>query len=117
VRNDVRQRGLPQSGRTEQQHMVERFAALPRRLDENRELLANFFLADILGESAWTQCALDDLFLHAGDLGADHAIELVVLDHPGILCLGEHFQRMPNAVADGEAVGSCFTAATASLSL
>ena len=35
--------------------------------------------------------ALDDLFLHAGDLGADHAIELVVFDHRTILCLGEHF--------------------------
>ena len=106
VRDDVRQRRLAEAGRTEQQHVVERFAALPRRLDEDRELLADLFLADVLGEAARAQRALDDFFLHAGDLAADHAVELVVFDHAtSDLCLGEQLQRLADAVGDGDALG------------
>ncbi len=39
--DDVRQRGLAQAGRAEQQHVVERLAALARGGDEDLELLAD----------------------------------------------------------------------------
>src|SRR4029453_17779794 len=48
VRDDVRQRRLAEARRAEQQHVVERFLALLRRLDENRQLAANLLLPDIL---------------------------------------------------------------------
>ena len=47
-RDDVAQRRLAEAGRAEQQHMVERLAALSGRADENLQLLAHLGLADIL---------------------------------------------------------------------
>ena len=69
VRDDVRQRRLAEARRPEQQHVVERFLALPRRLDEDRQLAADLLLPDVLVEQPRAQRALDDLLLHAGDLG------------------------------------------------
>jgi hypothetical protein len=80
VREDVRQRGLAEAGRPEQQHVVERLAALPGGGDEDRELLADLLLPDVFVEPARPQCALDDFFLHAGHLAADHALQLVAFD-------------------------------------
>ena len=82
------------------------------------ELLADLFLADVLGEAARPQRALDDLFLHARDLAADHAVELVAFDHgDDIMPWRAVFSawRMPSATARPS--GSCLTVATASLSL
>ena len=69
VRDDVRQRGLAQARRPEQQHMVERFVALLRRRDEDRQLLADFLLPDVFVEAARAQRSLDDLFLRARGFG------------------------------------------------
>ena len=80
VRDDVRQRGLAEPRRPEQQHVVERFAALARGLDEDRQLAADLFLPDVLVEHPRTQRAFDDFFLHAGDLGGHEAVEFVVFD-------------------------------------
>ena len=52
VRENVRQRRLAEARRAEQQDVVERFAAFARGLDENAELIADFFLADVFGELA-----------------------------------------------------------------
>ena len=68
VRDDVRQRRLAEARRAEQQHVVERFLALARGLDEDRQLAADLLLPDVLVEQARAQRALDDLLLHAGDL-------------------------------------------------
>ena len=38
ARQDLRQRGLAEAGRTDEQHMVQRLAAFSRRLDENRQI-------------------------------------------------------------------------------
>src|SRR6185295_17670022 len=78
VRNDVRQRGLSQSGRAKQQRVIERFAAPARGLDEDGELATDLFLADVLGELFRAQCALYSLVLwrcSGGDqaVGFDHA--------------------------------------------
>ena len=50
VRDDVRERGLAQTRRAEQQRVIERFAALPRGRDEDLELRLDARLADVLGE-------------------------------------------------------------------
>ena len=80
VRDDVRQRRLAESRRAEQQHVVERFLALARRLDEDRQLAADLLLPDVFVEQPRAQRALDHLLLHAGHLGGDEAVELVVFD-------------------------------------
>ena len=43
---DLRQRRLAEARRTGEQHMVERIAPPPRRLDENPEVGARLLLAD-----------------------------------------------------------------------
>ena len=48
--DDLRQRGLAQSRRTEEEHMVHRFAAPAGGLDEHTEVLARRFLANELAE-------------------------------------------------------------------
>ncbi len=138
VRDDVRQRRLAEARRAEQQHVIERLAALARRLDEDAELLADLLLADVFVEAARAQRALDDLFLRARGLGGDDARQFVVFDrHPasglvrrrrrnatvvrGIIghAFASSLQRLPDAVGDGDAVGQlldrgdCFLLAVA----
>src|SRR5262245_31775385 len=45
ARDDLRQRGLAEAGRTDEQHVVERFLARACRLDEHREVGARLLLA------------------------------------------------------------------------
>ncbi len=68
------QSGLAQTRRTEQQNMIERFFALPRRLNKNLQLAARFFLADIFVEHFRAQRALLCLFLRRGRGRGNHAI-------------------------------------------
>ena len=72
--DDVRERGLAQARRAEQQHVVERLAAAARRLDEDLELAAHLLLADVLGERAGPQRALELLLLRRDGPRGDHAI-------------------------------------------
>ena len=53
--HDLRQRRLAEAGRPGEQHVVERFAAVARRLDEDAEVGARLLLADELGERLRTQ--------------------------------------------------------------
>src|SRR5579871_3892886 len=46
ARDDLRQRGLAEAGRADEQNMIERLATLARRLDENGEVFARLRLAD-----------------------------------------------------------------------
>jgi hypothetical protein len=55
ARDDLRQRGLAEARRADEQHMVERFLARARRLDEHRQIGARFFLADELAQSLRAQ--------------------------------------------------------------
>ena len=55
ARQQVRQRGLAQAGRPRQQHVVERVAALARRLDVDGQVVGDLPLADELGEAARPQ--------------------------------------------------------------
>ena len=52
ARHDLRERGLAETGRTDEQHVVERLAPRARRLDEDREIRARLLLADELGRAA-----------------------------------------------------------------
>ena len=46
ARDDLRQRGLAEPGRPDEQDMIERLVARPRRLDEHREVFPRLLLAD-----------------------------------------------------------------------
>ena len=108
VRDDVRQRRLAEARRTEQQHVIERFLALSRRLDEDRQLAADLLLPDVFVEQARAQRALDDVLLHADHLGGDEAVELVVFDGHvvvALLDLGQELQRLADAVTHARALG------------
>ena len=52
VGDDVRERGLAEPGRPEQEDVVERFAAPLRRLDEDAQVVDDALLADVVGEAA-----------------------------------------------------------------
>ena len=51
ARDDLRQRGLAEARRADEQHVVERFLARARRLDEHAQVRARLFLADEVRQS------------------------------------------------------------------
>src|SRR5256885_9302049 len=55
-------------------HVIERFLPVPRGLDEDRELPADLFLADVLGERLGAQRALESLFLGRDGSRLDQAV-------------------------------------------
>ena len=69
ARDDLRQRGLAQAGRAEQQHMVERLLAPLGRFDEYLQLPADLFLADIFIKLPGTQRTLQRLLMCRGGCG------------------------------------------------
>ena len=71
ARDDLRQRGLAEPGRADEQHVVERLLARARRLDEHREVGARLLLADELGEPLRAQRGFRGVVLAA--LGGDEA--------------------------------------------
>ncbi len=71
-RHDVRQRGLAQTRRAEQQHVVEGFFALARRADENVELLTHPDLADVVVELLRAQRTLGHGLLRRHGRSIDH---------------------------------------------
>ena len=73
VGDHVRERRLAEPGRTVQQHVIERFAALPRRRDRHLQVLADAVLPDVVVERPRAQARLVlDVFVHAR--GGDEAI-------------------------------------------
>ena len=74
ARDDVRQRGLAQARRPEQQHVIQRLFAPPRGLNKNRQLPTNFFLADVFVELLGAQRAFEHLLLHGGRGGGYQAV-------------------------------------------
>ena len=71
ARHDLRQRGLAEAGGTDEQHMVQRLAALARGLDEDREIGARLRLADEFGQQLRAQRGVADIV--AAALGRDDA--------------------------------------------
>ena len=56
ARDDVRERRLAETRRAGQQDVVERLAAALRRRQEDREVLADLRLPDVLGEDCGRSC-------------------------------------------------------------
>ena len=71
ARHDLRQRGLAEAGRADEQHVIQRLVTLARRLDEDREILARLRLADEFGQQLRTQRGVADIVGTA--LGGDDA--------------------------------------------
>src|SRR5262249_46779317 len=69
--DDLRQRGLAEAGRADEQHGVEGLLARARRLDEHAKIGARLALADELGEALRAQRRFGDVLLAA--LGGDQA--------------------------------------------
>ena len=65
ARHDLRQRRLAEPRRADEQHVIERLAPSPRRLDEHPEILARLLLADELGKPLRTQRRFRRIFLAA----------------------------------------------------
>ena len=74
VGDDARQRGLAETGRTENQGVVERLGAFARRADEDFHLLFYLLLADVLAQQQRPQRVL--IVLGAGRLRIDQALFL-----------------------------------------
>ena len=96
VGDDVCERGLSEPGRSEEEQMVERFAALARRTDEDVELFAHGLLAHVLGKMRRAQGAVDVFFVGALRGGIDDAFV-----HDKHSLSGEHFEGLTDAVRDG----------------
>ena len=71
ARDDLRQRGLAEAGRTDEQHVIQRLAALARGLDEDREIGARLRLTDELRQKLRAQRGIADVIRAA--LGRHHA--------------------------------------------
>ena len=65
ARHDLRQRGLAEPGRPDEQHMVESFLPGAGGLDEDLEIGARLLLADELGQLLRSQRCLGDILLAA----------------------------------------------------
>ena len=65
AREDLRQRGLAEPGRADEQHVIERFAPRPRRRDEDLEIRAGLLLTDEFGEELRPQRRLGRIVLAA----------------------------------------------------
>ena len=59
VRDDLRQRGLAQSRRPVEQHVIQRLAAAPRRLDRDLDVLFDALLADVFVQAFWANARFD----------------------------------------------------------
>src|SRR5437763_5791552 len=82
VREDVRERGLAESGRSEKKNVIERLIALARRGDGDLEIRFDFLLADVFGELLRTKrkLGLDVVFDRLG--GEDAIVSYVFSVYP-----------------------------------
>ena len=88
--DDVGERRLAEAGRAVQQHVVERLAALPRRLDADRDVVLDLLLVDVLVEAPRPQRCVR-LHIAVERVARDHTrlggIRSVLLRHRGIVTL------------------------------
>ena len=71
VRDDVRQGGLAEARRPEDQHVIQRLAPHPRRLDRDPQELDDLRLSHVIGHAFRSHRALDGLLVAAGGRGDD----------------------------------------------
>ncbi len=71
ARDDLRQRGLAEARRADEQHVVERLVALARGLDEDRKVGARLLLADEFGQQLRAQRGVADIVVRRS--GGDDA--------------------------------------------
>ena len=111
ARDDVRQRGLAQARRAEQQRVVERLAAVARGGDEDFQLAADLFLADVFVQLLGAQRALDRLFVGEAGVAAmmrcsvKLSVWMLMCMYASLptLCFGQGFQRQLDAVGHAAA--------------
>jgi hypothetical protein len=65
ARNDLRQGGLAEARRPDEQHVIERLVPRPRSLDEHREIGARLLLADELGQPLRPERSLGEVLFTA----------------------------------------------------
>ena len=97
---------LPRPGGPNSKRVVERFLALARGRNEDFELAADLFLADVFVQVLRPQRALDRLLVGRGGRGRDDALlaEIVGLDaHRLLLSFGQRLERVLDAVGHGAA--------------
>ena len=88
VGNHVRECGLAQPGRAEDQDVIECFAASLGGLDIDAQLLAHSFLAQVFIQGAWADMGLGSGILEGGPGGND-----AILIHP--LIVAENVVQRP----------------------
>ena len=71
VGDDVGERRLAEPGRPEDEHVVERLAALARGLDEDLHLGLDLGLTDIVGQGFWPHGTVGRFVLPSGRPGDD----------------------------------------------
>ena len=82
-RDDVRQGGLAQTWRAEEQHVVQGLGAAARGVNEDRQLFAHLGLAHVVVQALGAQGALQGFFFGRGGSGRHQALrggEVVGLD-------------------------------------
>src|SRR6185436_11046250 len=87
---DLRQCGLAETRRPDEQYVIERLAPGPRRLDEHRQVGTGLLLADELGQPLRAQRAIRSVFLaafghHQAAGGSGHRTVLTACA-PGCTC-------------------------------
>ncbi len=80
ARDDLRQRGLAEPGRADEQHVIERLLPLARGIDEDLQIGARLRLADEFGQLLRTQRGVADIVGAA--LGRDDAGGVVMIADP-----------------------------------
>src|SRR6266404_3233999 len=65
ARNDLRERGLTEPRRADEQHVIERLAPRARRFDEHRQVRARLLLTDELAEPLRAQRAVGSVVVAA----------------------------------------------------
>ncbi len=103
ARDDVRERGLAESGRPRQQHVVEHFGASARRLDRHPENFFGALLSDEFAKLARAQRQIEPAILVVAARGAVTAVGLeaarsVPRRHlrDGLFFAKQHRQRFAN---------------------
>ena len=93
VGDDARERGLAQARGAREDHVVERLAAVARRLDEHAEVLAHTLLAYVLVEGARAQRAILVEVVHrklTGDVSPGGALGGGAGEEVLLACLPHH---------------------------
>ncbi len=82
VRHDDAERGLSETGRAVEQHVIERLAALESGLDEDLQILGHLLLTDVLTEPLWSETELVITLLRTQRDTFDERVSRVITHTP-----------------------------------